>query len=291
MTLKFWGTRGSIASPGPSTVRYGGNTTCLEVTTDEGRRVIFDAGTGIRPLGLQLASQMPVNLDLFVTHTHWDHIQGLPFFVPLFVPGNQVRLFGGFDPVYGRDLHDILSQQMEYCYFPVRTLELQAAIEYTSLREGTTIEVGDATVTNIVMNHPVLTYGFLLECNGKSVFFSGDHEPRVLQFGGDPDFAELVEKQDQILIDFLRGCDVLVADSMYTQKEYASKVGWGHGTFRSVTDTAIAAGVGTVVYTHHEPNRSDAALDAQLETIQGWLADVENAPQPVMAAEGLEIEW
>jgi phosphoribosyl 1,2-cyclic phosphodiesterase len=291
MKLKFWGTRGSIPSPGSSTVRYGGNTTCLEVLTDAGRRVIFDAGTGIRPLGLTLARQMPIDIDLFLTHTHWDHIQGLPFFVPLFVPGNTVRLLGGFDPVYGRDLHEILSQQMEYCFFPVRTLELQAKLEYTSLREGTRIVCGDATITNIVMNHPVLTYGYLLECNGKSLFFSGDHEPRALQFGDDPDFAALVKEQDDILIDFISGCDVLVLDAMYTQEEYPAKVGWGHGTFRSVTDIAIEAGVSKVIYTHHEPNRTDDALDAQMAEIVGWLADVENAPEPIIAAEGLEVEW
>ncbi len=291
MKVKFWGTRGSIASPGPSTIRFGGNTTCVQLVTDGGHQIIFDAGTGIRPLGLQLAREMPVDLDLFITHTHWDHIQGLPFFVPLFVPGNIVRLHGGFDPIYGRDIQAILSQQMEYCYFPVRTIELQASMDYTSLREGTTVEVGDATVTNIVMNHPVLTYGYRVECNGKTLFFSGDHEPRAMQFGADAEFAELVKAQDEVLIDFVRGCDVLIVDSMYTEQEYPNKIGWGHGTFKSTTELALESGVKKVVFTHHEPNRTDDELTAMISTVEGWLDGVENAPEPVMAYEGLEIEW
>ena len=124
MQVTMRGVRGSIPVPGPDTVRYGGNTTCIEIRTDSGELMIIDGGSGIRPLGLELLAQQPVQCSVFITHTHWDHIQGLPFFVPLFIPGNKIDFYGAFDPVYGKDLKSILSQQMEYCYFPVRELEL-----------------------------------------------------------------------------------------------------------------------------------------------------------------------
>jgi phosphoribosyl 1,2-cyclic phosphodiesterase len=120
MQITFYGVRGSIPSPGPDTVRYGGNTTCIDVITDNGDRIILDGGTGIRQLGLDMMNSLPLQCSIFITHTHWDHIQGLPFFTPLFVPGNKVDFYGAFDPVYMKDLRTILAQQMEYCYFPIR---------------------------------------------------------------------------------------------------------------------------------------------------------------------------
>ena len=113
MKVKFWGVRGSIAAPGMATARYGGNTTCIEIRTDDGHVVIFDGGTGIRPLGLELLKALPVKADIFISHTHWDHIQGLPFFVPLFIPGNEIRFHGAVDPISGRDIQSILGAQME----------------------------------------------------------------------------------------------------------------------------------------------------------------------------------
>ena len=151
MLLKFWGTRGSIAAPGPSTVRYGGNTSCYEVRLRNNTVIIVDAGTGIRALGLELVKAGPVEVHVFITHTHWDHIQGLPFFVPLFVPGSKVTFYGTFDPVYRRSLADILKAQMEYCYFPVREAELKADIHYQTLRDGEQVEVGGALVRAVLM--------------------------------------------------------------------------------------------------------------------------------------------
>ena len=156
MKVTLWGTRGSIASPGPETVRYGGNTTCLSVETNSGQVIIIDGGTGIRKLGIKLMGSLPVNCDILITHTHWDHIQGLPFFIPLFVPGNELNFHGAFDPVYNKSLKDILAGQMEYCYFPVRESELNANISYHRINDGHTFEMGDAKITAILMNHPVL---------------------------------------------------------------------------------------------------------------------------------------
>jgi ribonuclease BN (tRNA processing enzyme) len=238
-------------------------------------------------------AKLPVRCALFISHTHWDHIQGLPFFVPLFVKGNHVELYGAFDPVYQKNLGDILAQQMQYCYFPVREAELKADIQYTTLREGQTVEYGSARVTCIVMNHPVLNYGYKVEADGRAFFFSGDFEPpyNLYDEGEDEhaDYAEILAERRRVLLAFLQGVDVLVIDAQYTDEEYRSKVGWGHGTYRTGIELARDAGVPTVVLTHHDPTRTDAALDAIDERLQadhsgaGW-------PRVIVAYEGLGFE-
>lgn len=276
-----------------ATARYGGNTTCIEIETDDGHLIIVDGGTGIRPLGLELLKSLPIKASIFITHTHWDHIQGLPFFVPLFIAGNEIRFHGAIDPIYGRDIQSILGTQMEYCFFPVRQVELKADLHFTTLREGDVIQVGDATVTSILMNHPVLTYGYRIDCNGRSVFFSGDHEPiQNIYPPGDEFFDQyqtLVDEKSARLVDFVRDSDVLILDAMYTQEEYATKVGWGHGTFQSTLELGRAANAKQVVFTHHEPVRTDEALDAKLQDIHASLGVADEGPKPIIAYEGLEI--
>jgi phosphoribosyl 1,2-cyclic phosphodiesterase len=266
MELTFYGVRGSIPSPGPQTVRYGGNTTCLELRTDAGDLIILDGGSGIRQLGLDLLSQLPLKASIFITHTHWDHIQGLPFFAPLFIPGNKIDFYGAFDPVYLKDLKTILSQQMEYCYFPVRENELKAEISYTTLHEGEKIKVGSATVTCILLNHPVLNFGYLIEADGKRFFFTGDNEPPVNIYPQDDEnhteYQELIQERENHIIDFMRGVDLLVADAQYTNVEYFdSKVGWGHGYYESCIAMAQKAEIPRLIITHHDPTRTDDQLD------------------------------
>jgi phosphoribosyl 1,2-cyclic phosphodiesterase len=144
---------------------------------DDDSLIILDAGTGIFPLAQQLLKQLPVQANIFMTHTHWDHIQGLPFFTPLYIPGNSVRIHGGFDIVSGRGVEQIMEVQLQYSYFPVREAEMKAAIDYVTLNAGEPIVVGDATVTPLMLNHPVVNFGYRIDCGGKSVFFTGDHEP------------------------------------------------------------------------------------------------------------------
>lgn len=291
MKVRFWGVRGSIPSPGPKTVRYGGNTTCIEIETDAGDVIIIDAGTGIFPLAQSLLRRLPVKCSVFITHTHWDHIQGLPFFIPFFIPKNEISIYGAFDPVASQPIKDILNRQMEYCYFPVREGELKAEITYTNLRERETIEAGSARVTSILMNHPVLDFGYLVECDGKKLFFTGDNEPLCNIYSPDDDYYDeyetLIALKNKLFIDFVRGVDVLIADSAYTSEEYPSKKGWGHGTFDSCIALALEAEAKSLYLTHHEPMRGDDALDS---IYQGLKEKHPDSLEFRIAFEGLEIE-
>lgn len=266
MKVKFWGVRGSIASPGPHTVRYGGNTTCIEIRTDNNELIILDAGTGIFPLSQTLLTELPVQANVFITHSHWDHIQGLPFFVPNFIPGNLLRLHGAFDPVSGKGVEQVMSVQLQYSYFPVREAEMKARIEYVTLAPEQTIQVGSATITPYLLNHPVINFGYRIESHGKSVFFTGDHEPPYnIYESGDAEYAEyqaFVDEKQAAILAAIRGVDVLIADTSYTAEEYPAKKGWGHGTFESSIQVARQAGARVLYCTHHEPTRSDDALEA-----------------------------
>lgn len=265
MKVKFWGVRGSIACPGPKTVRYGGNTTCIEIRTDNNELIILDAGTGIFPLSQVLLAELPVTANVLITHTHWDHIQGLPLFIPNFIPGNTLRLHGGFDPVSGKGIEQVMQVQLQYSFFPVREVEMKAKIEYVTLMPNETVQVGSAKVTPCLLNHPVIDFGYRVECDGKSVFFTGDHEPpyNIYEPGdeGYDDYQVFVDEKLQSIVEAMRGVDVLIADSSYTDAEYASKKGWGHGTFGSSIATAKQAGAKLLLCTHHEPTRSDDALE------------------------------
>ena len=296
MKVRFWGVRGSIPAPGPHTIRHGGNTTCLEVRSDDNSLIILDAGTGIFPLAQGLLRQMPVQANVFITHTHWDHIQGLPFFTQLYIPGNSVRIHGGFDVVSGRGIDQIMEVQLQYSYFPVREAEMKANIEYATLRIGEPVSVGDATVTPLMLNHPVVNFGYRIECNGKSVFFTGDHEPWVNIYApedeGYAEYQQIVDVQKEQLDRALAGIDVLIADSSYTAAEYPAKIGWGHGTLEGNIEWARRLGVKKLVCTHHEPTRSDDELErvfaAALEST-GYSPGRAGEPEVLLSSEGLEL--
>lgn len=265
MKIKFWGVRGSIPSPGPNTVRYGGNTTCIEVRTGNNELIILDGGTGIFPLSQTLLKELPVTANIFNTHSHWDHIHGLPFFIPIFIPGNKIRLHGSFDPISGEGPERIMAVQMQYSYFPVREAEMKSPIDYVTVMPNEPVEVGTATITPVLLNHPVVNLGYRIDCNGKSIFFTGDHEPHTNIYDpGDDSYAEyqsLIEQQHHSIVKAIKGVDVLIADTAYTIEEYPAKKGWGHGTFDSSIELAKAAGAKILYCTHHEPTRSDDALE------------------------------
>jgi phosphoribosyl 1,2-cyclic phosphodiesterase len=279
MKIRFWGVRGSIASPGPKTVRYGGNTTCIEIRTDDNELIIIDAGTGIFPLSQTLLTEMPLTANVLISHSHWDHIQGLPFFIPSFIPGNLLRLHGAFDPVSGKGVEQVMSVQLQYSYFPVREAEMKARIEYVTLAPEQSVQIGSATVTPYLMNHPVIDFGYRIEANGKSVFFTGDHEPPLNIYApedeGYAEYQTFVDEKADSIRRAMQGVDVLIADCSYTEQEYPAKKGWGHGTFNSSIQYANDAGAKVLFCTHHEPTRSDDALE---EAFRQVLLD--NPPQP-----------
>ena len=272
MQIKFWGVRGSIASPGPRTVRYGGNTTCIEIRTDDKQLIILDAGTGIFPLSQTLLSQMPVTANVLITHSHWDHIQGLPFFIPNFIPGNTLRLHGPYDPVSGKGVEEMMSVQLQYSYFPVREAELKARIEYVTVMPEQSLSIGSTTITPYMLNHPVINLGYRIECHGKSVFFTGDHEPPYNIFSPEDDeyaeYQSFVDERQRAILSAMQGVDVLIADCSYTTHEYPAKQGWGHGTYDSSIQYAQSSGARHLFCTHHEPTRSDDQLEAVFDDVR-----------------------
>lgn len=294
MKIKFWGVRGSIPVPGPKTARYGGNTTCIEIRTDDNELIILDAGTGIFQLAQSLLGEMPVTANVFLTHSHWDHIQGLPFFTPIFIPGNRLRIHGAYDVVSGRGVEQVMDVQLQYSFFPIREAEMKATIEYFKVSPGQTVQLNSATVTAVLLNHPVINFGYRIDSNGKSVFFTGDHEPHYNIYDpADESFEEyqvLIREQEQAILEVLRGVDVLIADTSYTAQEYPAKKGWGHGSFDSSINLAKQAGAKILYCTHHEPTRSDDALEQEFEKVLARHPRQQQGPEYRLAREGEEIE-
>jgi phosphoribosyl 1,2-cyclic phosphodiesterase len=272
MDIKFWGVRGSIPSPGPNTAQFGGNTPCVEVRCEGEPLIVLDSGTGIRKLGMSLLSDPDVSeVHLFFSHTHWDHIQGLPFFIPLFNPKFKIRLYG---PVhYSKNLEEILSQQMEYTYFPVRVEELAADMSFHDITEQEVMIGGGIKVTTKFVNHPVVCLAYRIEHNGKSFVYMTDHEPYRNLFA-DADEADreegrkVAKEQTDAIIQFVKGADVLCIDAQYTFEEYRTKVGWGHSSLDDSYALAQEGNVKEMVVFHHDPDRTDAELQRMVRDLQ-----------------------
>ncbi len=250
-----WGTRGSIPAPGPATAGYGGNTPCLEVRLGD-ELLILDAGTGIRALGDSIAAEQDApRASIFLTHFHWDHIQGFPFFAPLYNPASSLRIIG--PKQLDVDVQTLFAGQMGPIYFPIPYEAVSAHTEFGHLNEGTW-EEGDVRVSAMRVRHPSYTVGYRIEFGGKSLVFIPDDELK-----GD-DQARLVDSRKK-LVNFIGDADVLIHDSMFTDEEYASKVGWGHSTFRQTLELADEAGVKRLLFFHHAPDREDAELSQIVE--------------------------
>jgi phosphoribosyl 1,2-cyclic phosphodiesterase len=258
--VRFWGTRGSIPTPGPRTRRYGGNTSCVEVRVGD-TLLVFDAGTGMRELGVHLLRSRPADLTihLFLSHPHWDHIQGFPFFGPAYVDTTTLYVYGpkGDDKNY-----QLLSGQMANAYFPVRFSDLGANIVSRSFA-GTSVKAGDAKVSCFGQKHPGGSMGFRIEHAGKSVVFATDSElDQVLL---DPVSVkaspQALRELPSELVEAIAGADLLIADAQYTDTEYGQKVGWGHPRATTVVDFAVQGKVRQLALTHHDPMHSDRDVD------------------------------
>ncbi len=273
MRVRFWGTRGSIATPGPGTNHFGGNTSCVEVTTANGDLLILDCGTGAHGLAAELMAQgkKAIDANILLGHTHWDHIQGFPFFSPAFVGGNSVAIHG---PEGSRgSLHDVLAGQMEFTYFPVELNQLPAAITYHELTEGIRT-IGGARVATQFLNHPAMTVGYRIEADGVALVYLVDHEPfsdELWRAGAAPGRIEsILHERDRQHANFMADADLVIHDAQYTPEEYGPKKGWGHSTYDYVVQIAAAAGVHRVALTHHDPSHDDhfvAAIERKARTL------------------------
>ena len=295
MHIRFWGTRGSLAKPGPTTLRYGGNTSCVEVRTADGTLVVLDCGTGAHGLGQALlaSGERPLRGHLLITHTHWDHIQGFPFFEPLFSPGSTWDIYapGGL----GQRLEASLAGQMEYAYFPITLAQLGATIRYHDLVEGS-FDLDGVRVTARYLNHTALTLGYRLEVGNVTLVYATDHEPHSCHLPSASNVAGAasqdspVHQEDQGHTDFLTGADLVIHDAQYTAAEYLRKVGWGHSPVEYTVDVAMAARVKRLVLFHHDPLRDDEALDRLVEACRQRVVACDSELEVFAAAEGQVIE-
>jgi phosphoribosyl 1,2-cyclic phosphodiesterase len=302
LSVRIWGDRGSIPCPGKDTVVYGGNTSCLELRADD-KLVIIDFGTGIKPLGDYLMAndfkKGPINVDVFITHTHWDHIMGFPMFTPLFIPTSSLRIRG---PVSYEDetLEQIIGAQLTYRYWPVRINELSANIEYAQIKE-TSLDLGDGLwVTTKYLNHPILCLGYRFEYRGKSVVTAYDNEPFRNLFPTDPEDPSYDEdaaregeaaavEENEKLLRFFQSADVLIHDTQYTAEEYEKHLGWGHTSYERAINNANKAKVKKLIMFHHDPNRTDEQLTKLEQDYQKRIAG-KTSMKIMMAREGLVIE-
>ena len=284
MLVRFWGTRGSIPTPGPGTTRFGGNTSCVELQTEDGNLFVFDCGTGIRELGISLLgrSATPPRIHILIGHTHWDHIQGFPFFTPVFLPGTEINIYAPLG--FQRSLEDAMSGQMQYSYFPVKLDELSSRIHYTELDEGF-FRIGNSLVETQYLNHTAPTIGYRITEGSTSVAYVTDHEPFWQSSG--PVFQH---PGDQLHVEFIRDADLLIHDAQYSEEEYKGKIGWGHSPIGYVRDVAVAADVKRLALFHHDPTHDDAWIEETVKVLRRSMTDLSSPIDVFAAAEQMELQ-
>ena len=271
MKIRFWGTRGSIPTPGHRTVRYGGNTACVELRDATDHLLVLDAGTGLRELGLKLNGTSPLTVDLFLSHLHWDHIQGIPFFRPAFDPQSTLRLYG---PTQHQPLRDLLGLGMDDPFFPVDLDGLPAHLEVHEVESGSRRVVGPYTVSATTIFHSAPALAYRIEADGKAIVYATDTED---PFSGKPN----------PVIDLAKNADVLIHDGQFLDNDF--KAGWGHSTVAAALDVAKRANAKRLILHHHDPDRSDDALDRIGVDAQKTADSFGTGLEVVVAREGMEI--
>lgn len=297
--IKFWGVRGSIPSPGPKTIYYGGNTSCVEIQFPGKPKFILDAGSGIRELGKELLqSSNPVKAYIFISHFHWDHIQGLPFFKPAFKPGNHFIIYGCDEP--NVNLSEIISMQMNPTYFPLAVEDMRAHVEFRTVQEETFMVEGVEVKTKF-LNHPGYALGYRFTLQGKSIVYISDNEPFVhplIDDGSDKEqsdsiaarFEKFVEDLSDELVRFVEGANILIHDTQYFPEEYERKRTWGHSPLDYTVDIAIRAKIKKLVLFHHDPDHDDDTIHKMVQQSRDLLKRNNNGIVCEAAREGAIIE-
>jgi len=282
--VRFWGTRGSCPVSGPKTIRYGGNTACTEVRIGN-LLLILDCGTGLRDLGAAMLNEFkgrPVAAHIFVGHTHWDHIQGFPFFAPLYNPRNIFSLYS----VHGAhgSLESVFSGSMASDYFPIPLVSLAGKVRFIEMSGP--VDLGAAKVSFCHLNHPGVCIGFRIEALGHSICYLSDHET-FGKLNGENDIAR---RQDEGINNFVRGCDLLIREAQYTEAEYAPRRGWGHSTFDDAVRGAVEAGVKKLAIIHHDPEHTDDMMDAHIAYCRELAQKAGGTVDCFAARDGLRVD-
>lgn len=265
MVVTYWGVRGTLPVPGPSTLKRGGNTSCVSIEVGGEPLYIFDCGSGIKQLSDQIMASgtQRFSAKIFISHTHWDHINTVPFFAPLYIRGNQVEIYGPYqgDLTIAR----AIAAQMEGVYFPVTIREFGAHVVFRDLREET-LDFGTVKIETLLLKHPGSCLGYKVTCHGRSACYITDNE---LYLPSDP---RRDQRYLERLTDFVRGTDVLITDTTYRDHEYPSKVDWGHSCVSEVADLAVRADVKRLHLFHHDPDQSDDDIDRKLDETRAHVA-------------------
>ena len=278
MTAKFWGVRGTLPLPGERSLRYGGNTSCVSISCSNVPLMIFDAGSGIKSLSNHLMGLGErITAKIFISHPHWDHINAIPFFVPLYIPGNEFEILGARHGDIS--MRELMSAQMDGIYFPITIREFAARVFFRDLGEET-IEFDGVTIKSMLLSHPGNCLGYRIDFHGKSICYITDNE---MFFAGQPGHNP---SYIQRLADFCRGADALITDTTYTDAEYPTKIGWGHSSASQVADLAARAEVDTLYLFHHDPDQGDDDIDAKLEDVRTALTKLESEVKCLAPSEG-----
>jgi CheY-like chemotaxis protein len=286
--IRFWGTRGSIPVSGPGFVRYGGNTPSLEINID-GMTIVIDAGTGIRELGVKIKGEHPRPLHLFIGHTHWDHIQGFPFFLPAYLPGTALTVYGASG--FGKDLKSIFSGQLDADYFPVQLQDLSSAIIFNDLKENPVV-IGNFKMYWCYVHHQGAAVGFKFVLDGQTIVYMTDNE-FLKGYLGEPDPAAISHEMKVVyreLIDFITGADVMISEAQYMDDEYPYKIGWGHTSLSNACLLCKIAKVQRWIITHHDPMHTDEFLEKKLARTKEVLTSIGYTIPVSLAADGM-IEY